>query len=141
MAKNKRSYSSLTNNSDTEENKEFNDNLNNIQTQRQNCDLEFKKREKNEDKKYYLVNYLFKTMKISISIYGIYILWIFLHYVSAHLYTNYCVPNTIYGIIISPILTTTPHCQGLRWIIYNGGNQINNMWITLGSWLCLKILY
>ena len=80
-------------------------------------------------------------MKISISIYGIYIVWIFLHYVSSHLYTNYCVPNTIYGIIISPILTTTPHCQGLRWIIYNGGNQINNMWITLGSWLCLKILY
>ena len=135
MAKNKRSYSSLTNNSDTEENKEKIDLLEASSSEVKH------KREKMDEKKYFLMNYIFKTFKMTIGIYGIYILWIFLHYVSAHLYTSYCVPNTLYGIIISPILTTTPHCQGLRWIIYNGGNQINNMWITLGSWLCLKILY
>jgi hypothetical protein len=139
MVKYKRSYSSLTNNSDTEEIKEKIDLIDS-----ENSSLELNKREKMEEEKknnsLNFLNYLFKSLKISISISGIYIVWIFLHYVSANLYSKYCVPNTIYGFIISPILITTPHCQGLRWIVYNGGNQINNMWITIGSWLCLKLI-
>ena len=129
MVKNKRSYSTLTNNSDNEE-------INKEKTLLDPCE----NKEKREKKNFTLFCYLIKTLKITIGIYGIYFLWIFLHYGSAHLYTTYCVPNTLYGMIISPILTTTPHCQGLRWIIYNGGNQINNMWVTFGSWICLKLL-
>jgi hypothetical protein len=41
---------------------------------------------------------------------------------------------------MSPFLTATPHCQGLRWVIYNGANIINNMWIVVGTWLCANIM-
>lgn len=66
---------------------------------------------------------------------GIYLLWIFLHYFSAHLYIKFCVPNTIIGFFMSPLMIMTPHCQGLRWIVYNAANIINNMWILVGAWI------
>ena len=75
------------------------------------------------------------TMYI-INISGIYIVWILLHYIASHLYTKLCVPNTIYGFVMSPFMITAPHCQGLRWIVYNGSNIITNMWVILGTWLC-----
>lgn len=75
------------------------------------------------------------TMYI-INISGIYIVWILLHYIASHLYTKLCVPNTIYGFVMSPFMVTAPHCQGLRWIVYNGSNIITNMWVILGTWLC-----
>jgi hypothetical protein len=58
---------------------------------------------------------------------------IFLHHVCSHLYIYYCVPNDWYGILLSPVMTLTPQCQCLRWIIYEGGNTIYNMWITLAT--------
>jgi hypothetical protein len=65
-----------------------------------------------------------------------YVMWIMLHFVASHVYINVCVPQTLWGFIISPFMSLTPQCQSLRWIIYNGGNVINNMWIVLGTWCC-----
>ena len=84
--------------------------------------------------------YTYKSIKIFISISGIYLIWIFLHYLASHLYVKLCVPNTIVGFLISPFMTATPHCQGLRWIVYNAANMINNMWIILGAWICSTLL-
>jgi len=96
------------------------------------------------EKLYYCINYyfcfLYKTTKFFIKISGVYLLWIFLHFCASYLYTKLCVPNTLFGLLMSPFLTSTPHCQGLRWIIYNGANIINNMWIVLGTWLCANIM-
>jgi hypothetical protein len=93
---------------------------------------------------YYCINvscsFLFKTIKIIIRISGVYILWIFLHFCASYLYTKLCVPTTLLGLLMSPFLTATPHCQGLRWVIYNGANIINNMWIVIGTWLCANIM-
>jgi hypothetical protein len=36
---------------------------------------------------------------------------------------------------------STPHCQSLRWVIYNGANTINNMWIILGAWLSYHMMF
>ena len=69
------------------------------------------------------------------NLFGIYLLWIVLHYMASHLYVQYCTPNTIIGFISSPIVSPLPHCQAFRWIIYNGGNSIMNMWLILGLWL------
>jgi hypothetical protein len=79
--------------------------------------------------------FIFKTIKFLFKVSGIYLLWICLHYFSAHLYVKFCVPNTIVGFIMSPFMIATPHCQGLRWIVYNAANIINNMWIIIGTWL------
>jgi hypothetical protein len=91
------------------------------------------------DKGYFVLVYISNTcitfLRISISLYGIYLVWILLHYFASHLYIRFCVPASITGFIVSPFLTTTPHCQALRWVIYNGANMINNMWIILGSWI------
>ena len=128
MAKNKRSYSSLSN------------------TQEENEEVEIETTSNlgiDRERKYFsgTVNYLYSTIKIGSSLYGIYLIWILLHYFAAHLYIEYCVPKTWTGLLISPFLTATPHCQGLRWVIYNGGNQINQMWIMIGSWICVKLVF
>jgi hypothetical protein len=81
-----------------------------------------------------------KTLQFTFKISGIYLLWICLHYIASHLYIKFCVPSTIFGFIMSPFMTATPHCLGLRWIVYNAANMINNMWLVLGTWICSTIL-
>ena len=78
---------------------------------------------------------LLKTTCFFLQASGIYLLWICMHYFSAHLYTKFCVPNTILGFLMSPFMIATPHCQGLRWIVYNAAGIINNMWILIGAWI------
>jgi hypothetical protein len=79
--------------------------------------------------------FLLKTLLITLKVSAIYLLWICLHYFSAHLYVKYCVPNTVFGFFMSPFMISTPHCQGLRWIVYNAAGIINNMWINIGAWI------
>ena len=126
MAKNKRSYSSLSN-------------IENDEITSNSCLDKEKEKERNYLSKVFY--YWYKTIKLGSNLYGIYLLWILFHYFASHLYIEYCVPKTWTGLVISPFLTATPHCQGLRWMIYNGGNQINQMWITIGSWICIKLIF
>jgi len=70
-----------------------------------------------------------------LGIFGIYLLWICLHYIAPHLYVRFCVPATIIGFIMSPFIATSPHCQAIRWTIHNGGNTITAMWILMGTWI------
>lgn len=80
-------------------------------------------------------SFILRTTIFLFKVSGIYLLWIGLHYFSAHLYVKFCVPNTIIGFIMSPFMIMTPHCQGLRWIVYNAASIINNMWILIGAWI------
>ncbi len=89
---------------------------------------------------YDLSVYLQHLIKIVFGVGGIYLLWICLHYVASHLYVKFCVPTTIVGFLLSPFMVSTPHCQGLRWIVYNAANMINNMWIIFGTWICSTLL-
>ena len=70
---------------------------------------------------------------------GIYACYIVCHYLAAHLYAEFCVPKTFIGLVQSPFVAVLPHCQALRWIIYNGGNTMSLMWTVLGAWLILKV--
>ena len=83
--------------------------------------------------------FILKYIKIAFEIIGIYLLWIILHYVAGILYCKLCTPTNIVGFIISPFIALTPYCRALRWVIFNGGNIINNMWIVLGTWIATKI--
>ena len=65
---------------------------------------------------------------------GIYGLWIVLHFISANMYADWCAPKSIVGFLTSPLLSSSPHCTGLRWIINEGANSINAMWLILGTW-------
>jgi hypothetical protein len=88
----------------------------------------------------FIFSYAYKFLKVIFSVSGVYLLWIFLHYFASHLYVKLCVPNTVVGFLMSPFMTATPHCQGLRWVVYNAANMINNMWIICGSFICSTIL-
>ena len=56
------------------------------------------------------------------------------------MYVTWCLPFTIAGFVLSPFLIPAPHCYGLRWIIYNGGNSIVSMWALLSTWLVARII-
>jgi hypothetical protein len=77
--------------------------------------------------------------KFMTSAVGVYLIWALLHYISPHLYVRYCVPATVTGLIMSVFIAPAPHCQALRWTIYNGGNAILAMWIFVGT-LCMQYL-
>ena len=85
------------------------------------------------EKGVYCVQYVYSASSI-------YLFWIMLHYFSAQMYVYYCAPRGFYGFLISPFLVAAPHCRAIRWIIHNGGNMVDNMWLILGTWLCSKII-
>ena len=70
----------------------------------------------------------------------IYIFWISLHYISAHLYSYYCTPMTFIGFLSSPFIATLPQCKMMRWVIEKGGVMIEVMWIVLGKCIIEKML-
>jgi hypothetical protein len=72
--------------------------------------------------------------------FGIYIAWIFIHFIASHLYVQWCVPATVVGFLLSQFLVPAPHCYGLRWVIYYGGNSIIAMWTFVSIWLLSRIL-
>ena len=88
----------------------------------------------------YSLNKLLNIIRVIIKISGIYVLWILLHYTASQLYIKYCTPEGMIGLLMSPFLTSTPHCQGLRWLIYNGAIMINHMWLIIGTWFCANLL-
>jgi len=53
---------------------------------------------------------------------------------------SWCVPANLMGLIMSPFMVPAPHCFGLRWLIYQGGNSIMVMWSIVGGWLLSFIL-
>lgn len=69
-----------------------------------------------------------------------YCFWFLLHYCCSHLYTYYCVNLSFKGFLWSPLLISSPHCKAFRWIIHHGGDNLDSMWILLGTWLSFKIL-
>ena len=80
------------------------------------------------------LEYLSGLVSTFVRMFGLYATWIFVHYIAAHCYVHWCVPATLIGFMASPFLVPSPHCQALRWAIYNGGNSINATWFLLGIW-------
>jgi len=87
-----------------------------------------------------IYNLVHLKMKIIVELVGIYLLWICIHYVAGNVYAYLCTPTTFTGFITSPFLAVTPECKAIRWVIYNGGNIINDMWIIVGTWVSRYLL-
>jgi len=71
---------------------------------------------------------------------GIYVLWIVIHYICANLYPQFCAENSFWGFIKSVFVSESPHCIAMRWVIYNSGNIIHNMWLSVGVWFSGKLI-
>ena len=85
------------------------------------------------------VEYFYPYLKNISEISGIYVFGVITHYLSARSYSYYCTPGDLQGLIMSPFLSSAPHCRALRWTIQNGSQTIDNMWIVVGTWICAKI--
>lgn len=60
--------------------------------------------------------------------------WICLHYIAGVLHSQYCTPWGVVGFLMSPIMSSTPYCSGLSWVIYHGSQSMTMMWIFAGGW-------
>lgn len=78
------------------------------------------------------IHYLRRTVP---SIVFIYLGVIFVHWISSHLYPQMCCGNTLWGIIMSPFMVVTPHCEALRWTMQFTGDKIRNAWFWLAGYL------
>ena len=87
-----------------------------------------------------IINYLYKAVTHVFNIGAIYVLWIFIHYLSTLLYHKLCAPESIIGFFFSPLLITSPHCKALLWCINTGHEIINIMWVTIGTYGISKLL-
>ena len=88
----------------------------------------------------YVVPIVKPVAKYTYNVSAIYLFWIIIHYLAAHAYVKYCVPTEIFGFIMSPFLISAPHCKAMRWVIHNGGNTIDNMWVIFGTWVCSHLI-
>ena len=87
----------------------------------------------------YISKFFHNRMIFIMKIVCLYFAWISLHYFASHLYVKICTPYTFFGFIMAPFIAPTPQCQALRWIIYNGGNNIILMWSYIGVWLLQRV--
>jgi hypothetical protein len=81
------------------------------------------------------LSFLYNKMGLHAKIVGIFIFWLVIHHLAAHLYVYFCTPFTMIGFVMSPMLIPAQHCQALRWLIYNGGNSIIGMWLLFAAWI------
>lgn len=79
------------------------------------------------------IQYLFPRVVVRVIL--VYLVWITIHYVASHLYISLCTPLSLRGFIMSAILVPAPHCQGLRWVVFNGAVKIEGMWVLLGGYI------
>lgn len=70
---------------------------------------------------------------------GMYLVWIILHYLAAHLYKMHCAPNGIWGFLLSPLMASTPYCTGLVWVLQNSVIKFMAIWTIVGSWISLHL--
>ena len=79
------------------------------------------------------------TFQFLYDVSGVFIIWIVIHYLAANLYSLLCAELTMIGFMKSIFVAQEPHCIAMRWIIYNGGNMINSMWLSIAAWFTTKV--
>lgn len=67
-----------------------------------------------------------------------FLFWSISHMVAAKVYSSYCAPITLVGIVVSPLLSVSPHCKAALWTI-NATNTISNgYWVAATAWMAAK---
>ena len=69
----------------------------------------------------------------------LYLMYVVIHYLTPYIYIQLCVPRTMIGFFLSPMMVPTPHCKAIRWVFSYTSTSIDGMWIMLGAWLIGQI--
>ena len=72
---------------------------------------------------------------LTIKVCLLYLTYVVIHYLTPYLYIQLCVPRTMLGFFLSPMMVPTPHCKAIRWMFTYTSTSIDGMWILLGTWL------
>jgi hypothetical protein len=67
---------------------------------------------------------------------SVYIFWIGIHYLTAHIYPYFCAELSVLGAFSSPFVAMAPHCKALLWAQQTSVMAIENMWVVFGTWMC-----
>lgn len=68
-----------------------------------------------------------------------YVFWMFLHYVTTHVYSYMCTPMSVLGFFTSPLLAISPVCRSIDWMRTISIYTIENMWYLFGLWFSAKM--
>ena len=73
-------------------------------------------------------------------IYVVGIIWVIIHWAATKIYSEQCSGNTILKVIWSPIISQTPPCKGLLWLINTSSEAMKHIWLFAGSYTIGKIV-
>ena len=74
------------------------------------------------------------------SISKFYIMWSVLHLIVVKLYYTHCVPKTTASMIFTPLLISSPHCQGMMWIVNTSSSTVNYMTQATAMWIGYRLI-
>lgn len=66
--------------------------------------------------------------------------WLFLHSLTANLYSYYCAYPSISGMFYSMLFVPSPHCRILFFLTDIGSQMIQSFWISVSIWLVTEIM-
>uniref|UniRef100_A0A6C0KJ51 Uncharacterized protein n=1 Tax=viral metagenome TaxID=1070528 RepID=A0A6C0KJ51_9ZZZZ len=69
----------------------------------------------------------------------IYLIWSIVHVIACTTYIKLCAPMTIFGIMTSGFMTTTPHCKAINWVIVSTSHMFDKWFISFSTWCMLKM--
>lgn len=72
--------------------------------------------------------------------FAFYLLWILVHSCASNYYSELCAPKGITGILYSSLTISSPHCNGLRWLITKSAVSVDNMWTLIGTFFSVNVL-
>lgn len=62
---------------------------------------------------------------------ALYAVWCVTHAAAAQLYSSFCAPATVGGVVTAFLSVPAPHCASLRWYIGHGAENIASIWTRL----------
>ena len=83
---------------------------------------------------------MWKVVEFVVDSGKLYAAWAVVHVLAANAYTYWCVPLTVSGLTMSPLMVTAPHCKGLLWLTNTAADVTTTMWVVLGSWLVTNVV-
>ena len=75
----------------------------------------------------------FPRLTLINNVIGVYFCWVVAHFTASFLYSYHCTHCSWYGFIVSPLMTATPYCRGILWVVTKGSDVITNMWVIVGT--------
>ena len=69
-----------------------------------------------------------------LKLFTLYTFYSCIHSLAATLYSKYCANFSWRRILLNPLLTITPQCKGLQWLMNSTNDGITSWFLTITTW-------